>query len=165
MSSLTKQKEEPAPNGFWSELFQFGLYKPNQGRIVRQITFAAMALLGSLGAWELYRSGALAGLGGVSHLLLIALIMMACWFAFRIVNYSTFAGFLIAVEAEMNKVSWPTKNEVWNAALVVMFVIFAMATFLFLFDLLWTFVFELIGIRYSDSGSIVVGFFRWIRGG
>ena len=164
MSSLTKQKEEPSRAGFWSELLQFGLYKPNQGRVVRQVTFAGAALLGSLGAWELYRSGALSSLGGASHLVLIALVMVAVWFAFRIVNYSVFADFLIAVEAEMNKMSWPSLREVWNAALVVMFVIFAMALFLFLFDLIWTFVFELIGIRYSESESVLVSFFRWIRG-
>lgn len=165
MSSMTKQKDEPARTGFWSELFQFGLYKPNQGRVVRQVTFASAALLGSLCGWEMYRSGALSGLGGLSHLVFVVLILISCWFAFRIINYSTFADFLIAVEAEMNKVSWPTKKEVWNAVLVVMFVIFAMAMFLFIFDLLWTFVFELIGIRYSDSESILVWFFRWIRGG
>lgn len=164
MSSMTKQKEEPARTGFWAELFQFSLYKPNQGRIVRQVTFAAVALLGSLGGWELYRSGAFSGLGGVSHLVFLAMVLIAVWFAFRIVNYSSFADFLIAVEAEMNKVSWPTKSEVWNAVLVVMFVIFALAIFLFVFDILWTFVFEMIGIRYSDSESILVQFFRWIRG-
>ena len=53
-------------------------------------------------------------------------------------------------EAEMNKVSWPTRRELWNASLVVIFVIFSMAAFLFLFDALWTKVFELIGIRYSS---------------
>jgi preprotein translocase subunit SecE len=39
----------------------------------------------------------------------------------------------------------------WNASLVVMFVIFAMAAALFLFDVIWTRVFEIIGIRYSGG--------------
>ena len=50
MSSMAKQKQKPEQNrgGFWSELFQFGLYKPNQGRIVRQVSFFTIALLGLL---------------------------------------------------------------------------------------------------------------------
>lgn len=162
---MTKPKDETARTGFWTELFQFGLYKPNQGRIVRQVTFAVFAGLGALSGWELYRSGMFFRLGGAAHLILVLLLLLAAWLAFRLVNYSVFADFLIAVEAEMNKVSWPSKAEVWNASLVVMFVIFAMSAFLFVFDIIWTFVFEMIGIRYSDTESIVVRFFRWIRGG
>ncbi len=164
MSSISKQKQEPARSGLLAELFQFGLHKPNQGRIVRQLTFAAIALLGVLSAWELYRSGTISGLGGAAHFVLIGLAGLACWVAFRIVNYSVFADFLIAVEAEMNKISWPSRKEVWNASLVVMFVIFAMAAFLFIFDMIWTFVFEVIGIRYSESETFLVRILRWIRG-
>ena len=58
---------------------------------------------------------------------MLALGAVGIWFGYRIVNYSVFADFLIAVEAEMNKVSWPTRRELWNASVVVMFVIFAMA--------------------------------------
>jgi preprotein translocase subunit SecE len=53
----------------------------------------------------------------------------------------------------MNKVSWPTRNELWNASMVVIFVIFSMALFLFLFDAFWTIIFEMVGIRYSEGES------------
>ena len=75
--------------------------------------------------------------------------VVGVWLAYRIVNYSQFADFLIAVEAEMNKVTWPTKEELWKASLVVIFVIFAMAGFLYLFDIIWTWLFQTIGIRIS----------------
>jgi len=39
--------------------------------------------------------------------------------------------FLIAVEAEMNKVSWPSRAELVRSAAVVIFVIFLLATVLF----------------------------------
>jgi preprotein translocase subunit SecE len=156
MSSMAKQKQGPSRGGFWSELFQFGLYKPNQGRIVRQVTFLTAAFLGCLVAWEVKRSPVLSGLGNGSYLVMIGLAAMMVWFAYRIVNYSVFADFLIAVEAEMNKVSWPTRRELWNASMVVMFVIFSMAAFLFLFDAIWTVVFEAIGIRYSENESFFV---------
>jgi len=79
---------------------------------------------------------------------LIAFSAIGIWFAYRVVNYTAFADFLIAVEAEMNKVSWPAKTELWNASVVVMFVIFAMAGLLWVFDIIWSFLFQLINIRY-----------------
>ncbi len=162
MSSVTKQKQEPARSGFWSELFQVGLYKPNQGRIVRQVTSLVAALLLSLGAWEIKRSDWMSSLGNGGYLAMAVLVAIGIWFAYRVVNYSTFADFLIAVEAEMNKVSWPTRKELWNSSVVVMFVIFAMALFLFVFDAIWTAIFETIGIRYSDSRSIFSLLLEWI---
>lgn len=164
MSSMAKQKQEPSRGGFLSELFQFGLYKPNQGRVVRQVTFFTSAFLGCLVAWEVKRSSLLGSLGAGGYLVMIAIAALMIWLAYRVVNYSVFADFLIAVEAEMNKVSWPTRRELWNASLVVMFVIFSMAAFLFLFDAIWTIVFEVIGIRYSESESFwvsVLKFFGW----
>ena len=137
---------------FW-ELFRFGVYKPNQGRIVRQISFLAIALLAGLAAYEFHRfrifDSLYTGLSGSRYIFLLVFVVAGLWFAFRIVNYSKFADFLIAVEAEMNKVSWPTKTELWNASVVVMFVIFAMATSLYLFDIIWTLLFQFIGIRYN----------------
>ncbi len=166
MSSVAKQKQQQvARPGFWLGLLQFGLYKPNQGRVVRQVSFAAMALLFFLSAYEAERSGLFNGLGGGRYLALIGLTALGAWLAFRIVNYAPFADFLIAVEAEMNKVSWPSRKEMWNASLVVMFVIFAMAAFLFFFDAIWTFIFEAIGIRYSESEPFLVWAFRKLTGG
>ena len=150
MSSVAKQKRDSSRASFVSELFRFGLYKPNQGRIVRQVTFLTAAFLGCLIAWEIKRSPWMSGLGAEGYLAMLGIAAVMVWLSFRLVNYSVFADFLIAVEAEMNKVSWPTRRELWNASVVVIFVIFSMAAFLFLFDALWTKVFELIGIRYSS---------------
>lgn len=151
MSSMAKQKSDAvARNGFWSELFRVGVYKPNQGRVVRQLSFLAIAILAGLAAVELHRLPMFDSLfSGSRYVFLLVFGVSALWFSYRIVNYTRFADFLIAVEAEMNKVSWPTKQELWNASLVVIFVIFAMAGLLFLFDLVWTFLFQTIGIRYS----------------
>ena len=53
-----------------------------------------------------------------------ALLMLGWWVAYRIVNVPKFADFLIAVEAEMNKVSWPSRDELIRSSAVVIFVIF-----------------------------------------
>jgi preprotein translocase subunit SecE len=67
------------------------------------------------------------------------------------VNIPRFADFLIAVEAEMNKVSWPARQELIRSSLVVIFVIFAMAIALFGFDLVWGGVFEWLGVLQKGS--------------
>ena len=154
MSSVANQKKtESSKPSFWPELFKFELYKPSQGRIVRQVTFITIALLGCLVAWEFKRGffsdNSLASFG------IMALIAAAIvWVGFRLVSYPVFANFLIAVEAEMNKVSWPNGQQLWRSSVVVMFVIFALAGFLFVFDAIWTAIFELIGIRYSGEGMV-----------
>lgn len=151
MSSMAKQKQDAVSrSGFWSELFRFGLYKPNQGRVVRQLSFLAIAILAGLAAYELHRFRIFDTLfSGSRYVFLLVFGLIAIWFAYRIVNFSKFADFLIAVEAEMNKVSWPTRQELWRASLVVIFVIFAMAGLLYLFDIIWTLLFQVIGIRYN----------------
>ncbi len=152
VSSMAKQKQKVSQEGsasFWAELFRIGLYKPNQGRIVRQVTFLAIALVALLAGYEMYRTGWFTGyFQGSKYFSLIAFSAIGIWFAYRVVNYTAFADFLIAVEAEMNKVSWPAKTELWNASVVVMFVIFAMAGLLWVFDIIWSFLFQLINIRY-----------------
>ena len=145
--------------GFWSGLLRFGLYKPNQGRIVRQVSFVFAVILALLSCYQVAGmeiwEWLLAAVGGESlgksalWVMLVSLGSLAVWVCFRVINYPKFADFLIAVEAEMNKVSWPGRQELWRASLVVMFVIFAMAAMLYLYDLVWIFIFERIGIRYS----------------
>lgn len=170
MSATANQNKTAASGGsgggsFFPELFKFGLYKPAQGRIVRQATFFSVALLACLAIAELYYSGwfnflnaavadgEVAGPNIGKMLFSFVLAGIGIWTAYRLVNYAVFADFLIAVEAEMNKVSWPTRDQLYRASVVVIFVIFAMAVLLFLFDILWTAVFEVIGIRYSESDS------------
>ena len=61
----------------------------------------------------------------------------AVWASYRVVNVPAFADFLIAVEAEMNKVSWPTRGELFRASMVVLILIFALAFVLAGFDMFW----------------------------
>ena len=76
----------------------------------------------------------------------ILLVAVGAWISFRIVNMPQFADFLIAVEAEMNKVSWPSWDELVRSSTVVIFVIFFLAFILFGFDLVWKAFFKIIGV-------------------
>ena len=50
-------------------------------------------------------------------------------------------------EAEMYKVSWPSRTELYRASLVVLATIFLLTIALFMFDLVWNRLFTLIGIK------------------
>ncbi|MDE0939033.1 MAG: preprotein translocase subunit SecE [Pirellulales bacterium] len=75
-----------------------------------------------------------------------ALLCVGLWVAYRAVNFASFADFLISVEAEMSKVSWPTKTELVRGSMVVLITILFLAGFLFMFDLMWAKVFYWLGI-------------------
>ena len=62
---------------------------------------------------------------------------LALWFAWRLVNVPRFADFLIATEAEMNKVSWTTRRRLIQDTIVVLVTVFLFTVFLFAVDLLW----------------------------
>lgn len=67
----------------------------------------------------------------------LLLLVLTLWLAWRIVNLPTFADFLIATEAEMNKVSWTTRSRLYQDTVVVLVTMFLMATFLFVVDIGW----------------------------
>jgi len=140
---MSKQKAVSAV-GVLSEIFQFGLYKPSQGKITRQATCAVIWAVVLLMAFRLYQSLYQADLW--QYVGPLALLVVGFWAGYRLVNYPKFADFLIAVEAEMNKVSWPSRAELVRSSMVVIFVIFFLAIVLFGFDMLWRFVFRWIGI-------------------
>ena len=75
------------------------------------------------------------------------------WVVFRIVHFPPFAEFLIATEAEMNKVSWTSKDDLIRATTVVLTTVVLMAVFLFLVDTLWTFILRLIGVLQFTGGG------------
>ena len=151
-------------NAFLQELFHVGLYKRTQGRVTRQVTFVAVAVALAAGLYQLHgvlgtalvnwpgswlaylnmgRNEAVEAIvrQSVRHGLPFALLLLGLWAAYRLVNLPSFADFLIAVEAEMNKVSWPTRTELYRSSIVVLVTIFALAAVLFVFDFFWQMMF------------------------
>lgn len=129
-----------------STMLAAGVYKRNQGRLVRQVTVLAVWLLVFIGCYQL-STVALAGFESPVRLgIPLVLAVVGAWCAFRVANYPPFADFLVSVEAEMAKVSWPTREEVFRATLVVIAVMVLLAILLFAFDFLWQEIFRLIGV-------------------
>ncbi len=147
------QENQTIGGNLWSDLLSFSVYKRNQGRFARQATFAALGLTLAIGVWRLsqilplwlssssaFSNDGSADLGVVRFLLPALLLAVGLWFVFRLVNLPRFADFLIAVESEMAKVSWPSGGEVARSSAVIIFLIFALAAILAAYDLFWWFV-------------------------
>jgi len=133
-------------NAFIREMFRTTLFKRNQGRIVRQVTFSAVAVAVALGLWRMNATCSQEVGATIRYVLTGILLAAGVWMAYRLVNVPQFADFLIAVEAEMAKVSWPTRTEVYRSSAVVLVMIFSLAVVLFVFDFLWSQLFQWIGV-------------------
>lgn len=128
------------------ELFRVRLYKSNQGKLVRRLTMLGIIAIFASGAYKFFDMAFLevAILSSMGARGIIAGLICAAgaWFAFRVVNWPTFADFLISVESEMVKVSWPSKAETYSSTLVVLTMFFLLAALIFLFDMVWIQIFR-----------------------
>jgi preprotein translocase subunit SecE len=161
----TAKTKEASGSSLLGDLFNPGLYKRSQGRIARQLTFAALAIAVAVGCWRLevsletwnwakdWAKGMSVSVNILASVVALAVFVPLVWICYRVVNIARFADFLIAVEAEMNKVSWPSRVELIRASLVVLFVVFLLAGVLFLYDLLWLRFFMWIGIQGGGLGN------------
>ncbi len=147
-SAMSKQKAM-STGSLVGEIFQVGLYKPSQGRVTRQATCGVLWAVLAMAAWRAYETllgKTLLGTDAWQYIVPLTILVAGFWATYRIVNYPKFADFLIAVEAEMNKVSWPSKAELVRSSIVVIFVIFSLAIILFGFDLFWRGLFQFCGV-------------------
>jgi preprotein translocase subunit SecE len=122
-----------------------GIYKRTQGRITRQATFGTVVLLVGAGCWSLWYT-MLETDERIRGAIVAAVLLVGIFGAFRLVNMPRFADFLISVETEMTKVSWPTKTELVRTSGVVMVVIFGMTAVLFSYDFVLKWLFQFIGV-------------------
>jgi preprotein translocase subunit SecE len=135
-SPVRKKKRDMTKSTFWREMFSLGIHRRQQGRIVRQATFGALFATIGVGCWRL--SEYLTAYGtGLQIGIPVGLFAVGAWVAYRLVNYPPFADFLIHVEAEMIKVSWPTRTELFRSSVVVMITIFGLAFVLWGYDIIW----------------------------
>jgi preprotein translocase SecE subunit len=75
------------------------------------------------------------------------------WFAWRLVNWPTFADFLIATEAEMNKVSWTTPARLKQDTIVVLVTTLLLTVFLFGIDTFWFYSLQYVQVLQVDLKS------------
>jgi len=137
-------------------------YKPDDGRNARQIAFwfgeAAIAFGCTAFAGLLDRSVSLRGAliesmpkvpvfgvgftGSFVGGLLLFLVLSFLWV--RFLAKEKIAQHLIEVEAEINKVTWPTFKEASNSSIVVLVTVIILMGFLALIDFVFGQVFDII---------------------
>jgi preprotein translocase subunit SecE len=155
-SKAGKGKPSGAPKGlfvsFLLNLIRVDVFKPMQGWYARVYTAIGLGVVVAAGAWKMYES-MLDYQPPLRFGLPAAFAVILGWLIFRIVHFPPFAEFLIATEAEMNKVSWTSKEDLIRATTVVLTTVVLMAVFLFLVDALWTFILRVLGVLQFHGGG------------
>jgi preprotein translocase SecE subunit len=139
-------------------------HKRSQGRTVRRLTIIALLIIFGAGIQTLINNQHLIGMNDwevvtpfLPRIVLLPdaqftvpllLIFLALWTSWRAVNYPPFADFLIATEAEMNKVSWTPRKALIKDTFVVLTCVFIIAMFIFIVDIFWGWLLsrELVGV-------------------
>ena len=86
--------EQKATASFWHELFQLGLYKRSQGRITRQVTFAALAVTLAIGCWRLSETSMMSNWGkSMQYGAPLAIFALGIWFVYRAGEHACVCGF------------------------------------------------------------------------
>ncbi len=132
--------------GFRETFFSVNLHKKNQGRIARQLVAGAGVIVVCLLCWAMNQS-LLADAGTAGRGVVTAVCVVAgLWAVFRVVNYPQFAEFLIEVQHEMAKVSWPGWPQLRRSTAVVLFTMGMLGVVLFCYDVVWHWVLRLIHV-------------------
>lgn len=128
------------------------IYKPGQGYWTRVLSAIGAATLTLAGALWLYQTIIPKYFGGSENLLYIqagaaaATIIGFGLLIYFLLNKPRIVDFMIAVEAEMKKVNWPSRKEIIGSTWVVIAGTFMLAGLLFVINLGFGWVFTEIGI-------------------
>lgn len=126
------------------------VHKPGQGywtRMLSAIGFGTLVLAGVAWMWGKFP----AWVGGDNVILwqavmaasVVAVFGFVLWY---ILNKPNIVDFMIATEAEMKKVNWPSKKEIYGSTVVVIGGTLLMAAILFVVDIVFGTLFREIGI-------------------
>jgi preprotein translocase subunit SecE len=135
-----------AISSFWVSLLSPSIYKRTQGKRVRQTTAGLIIVWSLYGCYTLANGPLMDSSREVRFMVPAIVGIVLSWMAYRLVNVPQFADFLIAVEVEMKKISWPSLQRCFRAGAVVIVTMFFMAAMLFLYDQLWMRFFVWIGV-------------------
>jgi len=69
-----------------------------------------------------------------AHVVAASILVASVVGVYILVNRPRVAGFLVEVEGELRKVSWPTRREVWGSTLVVLILMLVLSAYIFLVD-------------------------------
>lgn len=153
--------------------FSWTTYKRSQGQRVRRGTMLGILVLAGCGIYTLLNHRTLETgardwripvpfSAGHSFVLLpdlqftvpILLALASFWIAWRVVNFPVFTDFLIATEAELNKVSWTTRKRLIQDTIVVLVTVFLLTFFLFVADVVWAQVLTKLTVLQKPTAAV-----------
>ena len=125
-------------------------HRPTMGLVTRRSTMLTLIIVFGLGIWSLNiwvaSNTPSKWLRENANNICAVLLVASIWFSYRIVHWFKFAEFLIAVQNEMTKVSWPKRPELLRSSFVVILTMFLFTAALFGYDLIWQLLLKAIGI-------------------
>ena len=165
-ASKSSSSKSPAKSGAWSEslrrvggffanLGSVATYKPLQGWWSRLYTGIGLAFLIGLGIYRFFQSTTIEYSSTVAQYGVPALLAIGLgWFIYRLLQFPPFVDFLIATEAEMNKVSWTSREDLKRATSVVLMTVLVMSVYLFGVDWAWSRLLILLGVlKFGGDGA------------
>jgi preprotein translocase subunit SecE len=130
------------------------VYKSGQGYYTRTLTAigaGTLVIASVVWLWAQVDRAALAHAmywkGGIAAVLVGGL----GWLVWHLINKPRTADFMIATEAEMKKVNWPTRREIVGSTWIVICGVFLMAALLFVVDIAFGWFFLEIGILEAGA--------------
>jgi preprotein translocase SecE subunit len=149
--------------------FSTAAYKRTLGQKARRLTILGILLVGGTGILAYSSAGSIPEtwrlampfenpsqitiLPDAKSTIPILLGLLTLWFAWRVVNIPSFAEFLIATEAEMNKVSWTPKKRLGQDTVVVLTTTVILTLFLLVVDLFWGWLLSYVGVLPRGTGA------------
>jgi preprotein translocase SecE subunit len=148
-------------------------YKASQGMRMRRGTMLCILLLAGCGIYTMLSRGMLRTAAGdawtvsipfahgvkltilndLQFTLPILIAAISVWLSYRLVNYPSFADFLIATEAEMNKVSWVTRRRLYQDTIVVLTTVLLLTVYMFVMDIGWTWFLGKVGVLQMPTSE------------
>ena len=128
----------------------FGIYKrelANRSRIAAAVSIAILTVMGANWLKGLFVDTGTAFLGITWGQIIAAVFVIGSVIGIAyLVNSRKCVDFLIETEAELAKVSWPSRKEFLGATAVVLFTMFFLALYLFILDLILSKLLKLIAL-------------------
>ncbi len=119
-------------SSFFKELVSTNLYKSSQGRVARRLTFIGLSVVFILWGYSIWKAATFGS--QASGILAAVVALVGVWASFRAIQFPIFADFLVSVEAEMSKVSWPSKSDLFANTKVVLIFMVLFSVLIFIYD-------------------------------
>jgi preprotein translocase subunit SecE len=131
------------------------IYKKGQGSLARVVTGVGLLAVTGFGCLELKR--ALEGVGDKWRILgmpldpamvvaMLLFLLCAAGIGWLVLVWRRLVDYLILTEAELRKVAWPSKRDLWQQTLVVIAVSLILGALILVFDLIFSNMFRVVGV-------------------